>query len=222
MTIKEFMSTITLSPQDTHEYEKVLKKAFRKSDTKVGHDAFCGKVFNSRRYSYDLKRKLVFAFSALPQSRLWGFKNLSGESLFVFMQESLHYAINYFNVESVTALALNPAFAASVDTEYDTPLLLFTHFSSNKPVEKAMRESLIAHLLALDKMNIEIAVTIISFNNEHNFHEDIEYRYWTLSEDLLLEWTRQTYDMGDLPDSWVRKFLLDMAPPDFTITEWLS
>jgi hypothetical protein len=220
MTIKEFMSTIDLIPEDARKYQKVLKKALYKFDTKAGHDAFCGKVFNSRRYSYDLKRKLVFAFAALPQSRLWGFRNLSGESLFVFMKESLYYAINYFNVESITALASNPEFTASIDTEFDTPRLIFTRFSLDKRVEKTMRVALIKRLFALDKMNIEIAVIIVSFNDAQALHEDMEY--WSLYDRAILEWTRQTYDMGELPDSWVRKFLLDMVPPDFRIKHWLS
>lgn len=220
MTIKEFMSTITLSPQDELKYEKVLKKAFYKLDTRAGHNAFCGKVFNSRRYSYDLKRKLVFVFSALPQSRLWGFGNLSGEGLFLFMKESLYHAINYFNPESITALVLNPEFTASIDTEFDTPRLVFTRFSLDKRVEKAMREALVKRLLALGKMNIEIAVIIVSFNEAHAPYENIEY--WSLHDRVILEWTRQAYDMGELPDSWVRKFLLDMAPPDLRIKHWLS
>ena len=117
----KLMTTLILTPRDARKYKRIVNKVRSKLHTNEEYNAFYDQVLSSDRYSYDVKQKFVLWLCNLEQARLWGFKNLTGEALYVFTNENLeNRIINVLSLEDLQALASNPAFAESVDSEFDT------------------------------------------------------------------------------------------------------
>jgi hypothetical protein len=209
----KFMTTIILTPRDARKYKRIVNKVRRKLHTDEEYNAFYNQVLTSDRYSYDVKQKFVLWLCNLKQARLWGFKNLSGEALYVFAHENLeNRIINVLSLEDLQALASNPAFAGSVDSEFDTFNVTFARRSDLTESVRTVKikTELLAYVAHSPNMNLGVAEMIVNSNERANSLS--HGNAWIWEEREVLDWTRKTYDMGDIPDSWVRQFLLDVIP----------
>jgi hypothetical protein len=203
MEMEEFVASIILTPRDARKHKRILNKVRINLQSNLEHNAFYEKVLSSDQYSYDVKLKSIFSLYTLEQSRLWGFRNLSGEALFLFTQKVLQYARDYLSVGSLNALASNPAFAESVSSEFDVPKIVFESLVTEQP----KKETMLNQIAASTTMNLGIAELIVNLNAVQ--HTLMPQEDWTLDDSAVIEWTRTTYDMGDVPDSWVRQFLME-------------
>ena len=203
MKIREFISRIVLNPNDTQKYNRIVSK-IHKLKINAEYNAYYGQILKVDHYSYDVKQKAVLWLYTLQQSRLWGFKNLSDEGLLVFVQEYFNYEIGKIGLEDLQALVSNPAFAGSVNGNFNVPKMIFARlFAPMQPAE-LIREELLGQLVISPNMNLGVAEVIVkcALQGATECKEK-----WAGNESLVLNWTRNTYDMGDLPDSWVRQFL---------------
>ena len=207
METEEFVENIILTPHDTRKYKRIIKTVRGKLHTNAEKNAFYKEVLNSDQYSYDVKQKSIFWLYSIEQSRLWGFRNLSGEALFLFTQKVLQYATVSLSVESFNAFASNPAFAESVDSDFNVPKIVFAIPFEFFVEERPRKEAMLNQLVASPNMNLGIAELIINLNAMELIYTEREK--WSLDDSSVIEWTRKTYDMGDVPDLWVRQFLVE-------------
>lgn len=208
MEILKFINRIILNHDDAEKYNGVVRKICN-LQTDAEQNAYYEQVLKVENYSYAVKQKAVFWLYTLQQARLWGFKNLSGEALFIFVQEHFNNGVEELGVEDLQVLVSNPAFAGSVDRDFDIPKMIFMELFNPSRPEKSIRENLLTQLVFSPTMNIGVAEVIIKINAMELAYTEREK--WFLDESSVIEWTRKTYDMGDIPDSWVRKFLTEMA-----------
>ena len=206
METEKFAASIILTTHDTQKYESVINTVQNKLIANSEYNAFYKEALISDQYSYDVKQKAVLWLYSIEQSRLWGFRNFSGEALFLFTQKVLQYATASLSAESFNALASNPAFAESVDSDFNVPKIVFAIPFKFFIEERSKKEAMLNQLVASPNMNLGIAEVIINLNAMELVYTEREK--WSLDDSLVIEWTRTTYEMGDVPDSWVRQFLM--------------
>jgi hypothetical protein len=220
MEIVRFITRIILNHHDAEKYNGVVHKICS-LQTDAEQNSYYEQVLKVENYSYDVKQKAVFWLYTLQQARLWGFKNLSGEALFIFAQEHFNNGFKELEVEDLQALVSNPAFAGSVDSDFDVPKMIFVELFNPSQPEKTIRGDLLTQLVFSPTMNIGIAELIVNLNTTTSIQVDESIinlnaisqptmlrQTGAIDDSSVIDWTRKTYDMGDVPDSWVRKFLM--------------
>jgi len=209
-----FWVSIDLSPQEHKKYEKVSAKL---TGMPYLSSAFV-RILASSKYSWDFKRKLVFKIPFGEESRRWGCTNLKGEDLHRFVKILSNEMYHDFDYEDIEHLLANPSFVSSLGTEHDAfsqALLCLT----DGPDYNEMHFEWVADLVNSNLMSLEVAAAIIAANNASVLRVKRQYPTVfgkpnvprTINEAPVIAWTRENYDLGDIPDSWVVKFLL---PPD--------
>lgn len=206
----EFFNTLKLGPRDEYNYSQLISKLRSKLYSHSEYSAFYEEVLASGKYSYEVKQKAVIWMPSLNASRLWGFKNLTGEALYVFVNINMPPFAKDLALEDIQALATNPAFFDSMGNECDTLERAFqTPYSEPSTGEMWFRKTLIQSAASSANMTLELAEVII--RKSRNLLDDSMLELLQADEKPVIDWLREKYDMGEVPDSWVRQFLLGDA-----------
>jgi len=205
----EFLNSRELTPREERQYNRIVKK-IRKLDTNAQCDGYYEKILASDKYSYNVKEKAVIWKYALTPSRLWGFRNLSGEALFLFVRENINdLDIKSLSVKDMQALVDNPAFSESKGSKFDVvKKVVYTPFGVSTRSEVQFRKTLIAGAALSTNMTLDLAEIIL--NRIAPFPTADVLESWRLAEGPIIEWARETYEMGEIPDLWVRQFLAEV------------
>ena len=203
----QFLNSLDLTPREERQYNRIVKTIQRKLYTNAQCNAYYEKILTSDKYSYNVKQKAVLWKCDLTPSRLWGFRNLSGEALFLFVVENINnFDIKNISVKDMQALVDNPAFIESDGKDFDVVYeVIYMRFGVSTQSEVQFRKTLIAGAVLSNNMSLGLAETILEMREP--FHTSDLVKRWHLDEEPLLNWVRETYGFGEVSDSWVHNFL---------------
>jgi len=208
-TISQLHSEIELSSEDEQKYAELVEDINKRFRSFERVNAHYRDFLASSEYSYDLKKKMVFRMPAYEQARLWGFRNLVGEILFIFVADCVRTYADDFTVEEFKALIANPAFRESIASDFDSPLLALSAAYGYVKEDRILKQMLIDELVTSPSMNLEFASVIMKAADLPHILEIIQN--WKLDVTPVLNWARETYSLDEnIPDSWVRAFLSEV------------
>ena len=211
-SIKELHSKIELSENDKQVYAEIVQgvlRRFRSFEEVEAVNVHYREILTSDKYSFDVKRQMVFRMPSYPESRFWGFRNLTGEQLFIFLSDCIRIYAEDFTVEEFKALIVNPAFRESIATDFNSPLLALSAAYGYVKEDRILKQMLIDKLVTSPNMNLEFAAVIMKATDLLPLFELIQN--WKLDVTPVLNWARETYSLGEnIPDSWVRELLAEV------------
>jgi len=197
---------LKLTPSDELEYRKIIRPR-PNMETNTEYNVYYRKVLASNKCSYAVKQKAVLWLTDFEPSRSWGFRNLAGKFLLVFVEDIFAHHNRKVTSEDIRDLIANPAFAASAEGYFNLPVTSFNIPFIHSKEENILRQKVVDHLAASPNMNLEVAEFIIKADDLH-MQLGLLDGHWKMDVSSVLEWVRNTYDIGDVPDSWVRQFLV--------------
>jgi len=210
MVSAAYWASINVAGDDL-EYFKRIATRIGNCNTEKKRDAIRIESIVSSEGSFKYKRYITFCMPYLSEARAWGFKNLTGEDLqqliLLLFGDNVQDDIRSSELQLLTN---NPVFISSCGKEeFDFLKLIFRDMIITTKMLH-VRELLIKGLIAGDRMSIEIAMLIIEANDSRKQWQKI--KPYQLEEAPILEWTRKAYQLGDVPDNWVRNLLITSKP----------
>jgi len=195
-----------LSLSDKKKYNEIFHTAKESNLSTEELEAYCRRIFTSRRYSYELKQRLALLVPSYDSSRLWGLRNFSGRALLFYVSESIRYVAERFTVGDIQALITNPAFKDSRGSEFDTIMFVLKNTHVYIKDGSTLQQSTINQIVIAPNMGLDFAAIILQATSLDCIPEgprDLE-----LTLDPVLDWVRKTYDLPQsMPEVWVRQFV---------------
>ena len=195
------LQTIVLNEEDTKQYEKIRQRlgGGPVNSRTIHRNVMLRDFFRSPRYSFDLKRKIVFYLPYLEPSGAWGFENLnSTDDLYSFIKHQFE-----FTIKEAQLLARNPHFLLSGDSSKNCLHAFLTQTFESEGREKVIKNEVIRIVIHSEGMSFAVAETIVAANKllgSGNYGKIIDMA-------PLIVWLRKTYGLEALPEAWVLKFI---------------
>lgn len=202
-----YAKAITLPVSELPKYHKVTNSVLHVWDFPSELNTVFKSFIESDEYSINLKRKIIFEMPSKEPARKWGLRNFAGEDLYQFISILSFRPIYSIIEDDMVLLAKNPHFVSSLGHKtYDS----FTHFlvevTGKFNDNIVAKNALTVQLAAENVLTLQIAQQIILLNNLVTAI-GIGPNYATVNEEPLLAWVRETYNLSNVPDSWLRKIV---------------
>ena len=196
MNFHQYWNNIILPPQEHDKFFEVLE--ILTSASSEEQNVRIGEILGSEEFSFDAKRKLAFNLNYMKPLCLWACANFEGEDLWQMTRFLNSNGFEGVGHKEISALVSNPHFIVSTSVEYNTLRFLYVAFSSGNVRQAEKSRWLLQEIIDQGVMSLDIATEFIESSDPWNGDP------WS---DTLIAWTRKAYDLEDVPEAWVVKFL---------------
>jgi len=209
---------IKLEPKEEKEYKRLIFKLLSVDSYEDFNpvynkrlDSSLAKILPSKKYSFDFKRKFIFQTPVTSLSLSWACENLETSEMNDFVMHFLSGTIYNITTRDIEVLYTSENFKQTIDTEFNSLNFLVLKLAQIDKVDQEAWTALIQWMVDDNLMHLKLAELICLFQEKGTLFPKKDADLWEQRITPLTAWARETYNLGDVPDNWVVKFLLGSA-----------
>jgi hypothetical protein len=207
-------------PENLEQIPEHERRKFVKADRKLRKlspdeaNACLAHYLCSKKRSFEFKNQLAGNHMNLRSAQVWGCRFFPADQLKVLIQEHLFHPKVKFTKQQATAILSNPSSLVKAPPSrqipgHFTPLASFFAKPYGEPTRKEM---MLQVALSLDSLELDhVREMYLGIKDANQYDEEYGCR---LDQSVLYEWTRDRYQLHDLPKGWVEEFIMNARIPE--------